>query len=257
MRQFPQSRDGFAPLPRPDPRAKIGSDIDFSAPTRAHRPEKTLPVTHKNVLTRSLLPLFAGLSLALAAPALGASVATEQQQGAQILTRVQHGQLNPKQLSTSQYENLGEYLMGQALGSTQLHERMNTLMDQMMGPAAADQMHSYLAERYLGITTTPSASATPLYGLMGVMMSGYHGSPLAGMMSRYLSGQGTRGYGMGPGMMGYSYGNQSTGTASGGWPASAIIAIVLLAALLIAGALAIALPRLRARSAHHPATTPH
>jgi hypothetical protein len=209
-------------------------------------------VTREKALTRSLLPLVVMLSLALAAPALAASVAAEQQQGAQILTRVQHRQLNPKQLSSTEYENLGEYLMGQALGSTQLHQRMNTLMDEMMGPSAADQMHTYLGRRYLGLSTTPSSRSTALYGLMGVMMSGHRGSPLASMMSRYLSGQTTRTSGMGPGMMGYTVGNTPTDTASSGWPAGAIIATVALAALLIAGALAITLPKLRARSARHP-----
>jgi hypothetical protein len=57
-------------------------------------------VTFEKALTRSLVPLVVILSLALAAPALAAPVAAEQQHGAQILTRVQHvGQLNPKQLS--------------------------------------------------------------------------------------------------------------------------------------------------------------
>jgi hypothetical protein len=215
-------------------------------------------VTFEKALTRSLVPLVVILSLALAAPALAAPVAAEQQHGAQILTRVQHvGQLNPKQLSSTEYENLGGYLIGPALGSTQLHQRLNTLMDEMMRSTAADQMHIYLGRRYLGLSTTPSSRSTALYGLMGVMMSGHRGSPLASMMSRYLSGQTTRTAGVGPGMMGYTVGNTPTGTASSGWPASAIIATVALAALLIAGALAITLPKLRAQSARHPTPTPN
>ncbi len=198
---------------------------------------------------RGVLPLFLALalSLALAAPAL-ASVASEQQQGAQVLTQVKEGKLTAKSLTSAQYEHLGEYLMGQALGSTQLHQRMNSLMDEMMGPAAADQMHMYLGERYLGVSTAPASRYAPLYGLMGVMMSGYHGSPLGGMMSRYLSGQGqtASGAGLGSGMMGSGY--TRSATSSGGWPTGAIIATAVLAALLIGGALALALPRLRRRS---------
>lgn len=61
------------------------------------------------------------LGLVFAAPALADSVATEQAQGAQVLGQIQHGALNPKSLTNDQYQTLGEYLMGRALGSTQLH----------------------------------------------------------------------------------------------------------------------------------------
>lgn len=209
-------------------------------------------MTRRCRLARIAVPFALALGLALAGPAMAASVATEQQQGAQILSQVQNGQLNGKHLSTGQYENLGEYLMGRALGSTALHERMNALMDQMMGATAADQMHIYLGERYLGLSTTPASRYAPLYGLMGVMMSGYRGSPLAGMMSRYLSGQRQTTGGYGPGMMGFGDGTAPTTSAGSGWPTAAIIAITVLAALLIGGTIALALPRLRRRA--HPTT---
>lgn len=198
-------------------------------------------------LSRVALPLTLVLGLTFAAPALADSVAAEQAQGAQVLSQVQHGTLNPKRLTTGQYQNLGEYLMGRALGSAQLHQRMNTLMDQMMGSSAADQMHIYLGKRFLGVSVTPSSRDTQLYGLMGVMMSGYRGSALAGMMGAYLNGQGTPGYPMGPGMMGYGYGYTPTARSGGGWPAGAIVAVVALGAVLIVGLGALALPRARRR----------
>jgi hypothetical protein len=132
--------------------------------------------------SRLALPLALALGLAFAAPALADSVTAEQAQGAQVLGQLQHGTLSPKGLTTGQYENLGEYLMGRALGSIQLHQRMNTLMDEMMGPSASDQMHIYLGKRFLGVNATPSGQDSRLYGLMGVMMSGSRGSALAGMM---------------------------------------------------------------------------
>lgn len=206
-------------------------------------------MTRKPRFPRVALPVALVLAVAFSAPAMADLVATEQDQGAQILTQVQHGQLRPKSLTTAQYENLGEYLMGQALGSTQLHQRMNTLMDEMMGPTAADQMHVYLGKRYLGVSITASSRYTALYGLMGVMMSGYRGSPLAGMMSRYLSGQTAAGYRPGPGMMGSAYGHTTAANSSnGGWPTGAIVATAVLAALLLAAALALALPKLRRRN---------
>ena len=136
----------------------------------------------RHKLSRLALPLALVLGLTLAAPALADSVATEQAQGAQILSQVQHGSLSANGLTSDQYQNLGEYLMGRTLGSPQLHQRINTLMDEMMGSSAGDQMHVYLGKRFLGVSVTPPSRYTRLYGLMGVMMSGYRGSALAGMM---------------------------------------------------------------------------
>lgn len=204
----------------------------------------------RHKLSRLAMPLALVSGLALAAPALADSVATEQAHGAQVLSQIQHGTLNSKSLTNAQYQNLGEYLMGRALGSTQLHERMNTLMDEMMGTGASDAMHIYLGKRYLGVSATPSSKYSHLYGLMGAMMSGYRGSALAGMMSAYLNGQGSAGYKMGPGMMGYAYGSTPASSSSGGWPTGAIVAVAVLAAILIGGAAAVAVPRVRKRS--HP-----
>ena len=124
---------------------------------------------------------------------------------------------------------------------------MNTLMDEMMGPTAADLMHIYLGKRYLSVNATPGAREAGLWGLMGVMMSGYHGSTLAGMMGTYLNGHGAAGYTMGPGMMGYAYGYSPTASSGGGWPAGAVVAVIALGAVLIVGLGALALPRIRKR----------
>lgn len=210
-------------------------------------------MTRRCKLSRVALPVALVLGLTFAAPALADSVAAEQAQGAQVLAQVQHGSLSPKGLTSDQYQNLGEYLMGGALGSAQLHQRMNTLMDEMMGPSASDQMHIYLGKRYLGVSVTPSSRYSQLYGLMGVMMSGSRGSALAGMMDAYLNGQGTAGYTMGPGMMGY--GHAPAASSGGGWPAGAVIAVAALGALLIGGLAALALPRVRKRRHPGPAAT--
>ena len=205
-------------------------------------------MTRTHRLPRRAWSFAAGLALALvlAAPAW-ASVASEQQQGAQILSAVHAGTLKGKSLSSSQYEQVGEYLMGQALGSTTLHERMNTLMDEMMGSAATDQMHRYLGERYLGNSAQIPGRYTPYYGMVGMML-GYRGSSLAGMMSGYLNSGSTGAYSGGSGMMGgYGTGTVASSTG-GGWPTGAVVTIVVLAALLVAGALALML-----RRGHHAA----
>jgi hypothetical protein len=188
---------------------------------------------------------------ALAAPAW-ASVTSEQQEGAQILSAIHAGKLKSTSLSSSQYEHVGEYLMGQALGTTASHERMNTLMGQMMGSTAVDQMHVYLGERYLGKSAQIPGRYMPMYGLIG-MMTGYRGSgsSIAGMMSGYLGSQSqsTSPNTGGTGMMGY-YGTSTNST--GGWPTGAILATAILAALLLGGILALALPRLRGRGERRP-----
>jgi len=115
---------------------------------------------------------FAGallVALGVAAPSL-ASVASEQAQGSQILSGVHAGTLKGKSLSSSQYEQVGEYLMGQALGSTTAHGRMNALMADMVGSAAGDQMHRYIGERYLGKSAQIQRRDAPMYGLIGMMM---------------------------------------------------------------------------------------
>jgi hypothetical protein len=186
------------------------------------------------------------LVLSLAAPAW-ASVASEQQEGTQVLSAIHKGKLKGTSLSSSQYEHVGEYLMGRALGSTAAHERMNSLADQMMGSAAVEEMHIYLGERYLG-KSTPQVSRryAPMYGLIG-MMTGYRGTSIAGMMSGYLNSQSqsqsTGGYTTGGGMMGYGTG--SPANSSSGWPTGAIVAVAILAALLLAGTIVLVVRRPR------------
>jgi hypothetical protein len=134
---------------------------------------------------------------------------------------------------------------------------MNSLADQMMGSTAVDQMHVYLGERYLGKSTAQiSGRYAPMYGLIG-MMTGYRGSSIAGMMSGYLNSQsqGAAPYTGGPGMMGY--GVRTSANSGSSWPTGAIVAVVILGALLVGGALALALPRRRGRGhSGRPADSP-
>jgi hypothetical protein len=180
-------------------------------------------------------------------PATLASQPAEPQQGAQILTEVRAGSLGKLTLSAGQYRSVGQYLMGRALGSTQTYEAMDSLMDRMMGEAAADRMYTYLGERYLGRDVAPDNRDAPLYGWMGSMMSAYRGSsPYAGMMRGYLSRQaGETSNHPGAGMMGYGY---AAGAAGGGWPTGAIIVVSALAAALLLGGILVARPKLRDRN---------
>jgi hypothetical protein len=189
-------------------------------------------------LTRNALHTSAALALALVlaatAPAI-ASAASEQQQGAQVLSEVQGGKLQGTNLTSTQYQHVGQYLIGRALGSAQRYEAMDSLMDRMMGQSVSDQMYLYMGERYLGKSVAPNSSYAPYYSSVAKMMSRYGGT-YAGMMGGHmmgayksLSGQVpvTGGYGMGPGMMRYGYASSSQNAADSGMSTGAIIAIVL------------------------------
>ena len=188
-------------------------------------------------LTRNALHTSAALVIVLAiaasTPAV-ASAASEQQQGAQVLSEVKAGKLQGTKVTSTQYQHVGQYLMGRALGSAQRYEAMDSLMDRMMGQSASDQMYQYMGERYLGKSAAPNSSYGPYYSWMANMMSRY-GGPYAGMVGGYmmgayhsLTGQGSvrGGYHMGPGMMGYGYAS-SQSAAHTGMSTGAIIAVVL------------------------------
>jgi hypothetical protein len=210
-------------------------------------------------LTRNALHASAALVLALGlaatVPAV-ASAASEQQQGAQVLSEVQGGKLQGTNLTSTQYQHVGQYLMGRGLGSARRYETMDSQMDRMMGRSVSDQMYLYMGERYLGKRVAPNSSYAPYYSWMGNMMSRYGGT-YAGMMGGYmmgaynsLSGQGsaTGGYHMGPGMMGYGYASPSQNAAAGGMSTGAIIAIVL-GAIAVVGLLVVLLLRMTGRRA--------
>ena len=189
------------------------------------------------ILTRNALHTSAALVIVLAiaasTPAV-ASAASEQQQGAQVLSEVKAGKLQGTKVTSTQYQHVGHYLMGRALGSAQRYEAMDSLMDRMMGQSASDQMYQYMGERYLGKNVAPNSGYAPYYSWMASMISRYGGS-YAGTMGGYmmraynrLSGQGsaTGGYRAGLGMMGHGY-SSSQNAADGGMSTGAIIAIVL------------------------------
>jgi hypothetical protein len=127
-------------------------------------------------------------------------------------------------------------------------------------PAGEQQQDArVLVERHLGTSAQPGGRALPMYALpmygwMANMVSAHRGHmPYAGTMSHYLRGA-NGGYPSmmgGAGMMG-GYGIQAT-SSSRGWPAGAIVLVAVLGGLLLAGALAFALPKLRDHHAGTPA----
>lgn len=75
------------------------------------------------------------------------------------------GKLQTKQttcadLSEEDFSVLGEYFMGQMIGTS--HEAMNTMMEQMMGKEGEEQMHVVMGKRLSGCDTS---AAIPSQGV--------------------------------------------------------------------------------------------
>jgi hypothetical protein len=211
---------------------------------------------------RALAVLVVALGAFAWAASPSGAAPSEPQQGAQIISEVEAGKLKATSLDETQYERVGQYLMGRVLGSEQRYEAMDSVMDRMMGQSVSDQMYLYMGERYLGKSASPNGSYGPYYGWMANMMSRY-GGHYAGTMSGYmmgayrsLAGSGAAPYGgmMGgayPGMMGYH--PTSTASGSGGMATGAIVALAVLGALLLGGLAFFAWPRMRGHGHGGPA----
>jgi hypothetical protein len=226
-------------------------------------------LTRNALNTAGCLVVILALSVLAFSVSATASAVSEQQKGAQVVSEVGAGQLDRANLTGTQYRQVGQYLMGRALGSTPRYEAMDSLMDRMMGQAVSDQMYLYMGERYLGRPVPPNGGYGSYYGWMAKMMSRYGGGPYAGMMGSYMMGAyrslspggsapyaGMMGgsYPASPSMMRNAYGTHGTG--SGGWPTAAIVAIAVLVALSAVGVLAYlrSRPRGGQRRSNTPAT---
>lgn len=141
--------------------------------------------------------------------------AGEEREGKDIWDSLQSKQLTCNDLTDENFEALGEYFMGQAIGNTERHAAMNHMMTNMIGEDEEKQMHITLGKRSSGCDTRAS--------LMG------------SAFSRWAGVGGTRG-GVNP-MMGY-WGNTMMG-GSGGFGAFGWISMLLFWLLIILGIIAL------------------
>lgn len=207
------------------------------------------------------IPLVAGLvvtMLAFGVSSAYASLSNEVNAGKAIAARVDAGTATCENLSTADFEQLGEYVMDRMVGSRSAHQAMNARMDAMMGAENADRMHQALGRRYADCTTAGLGAG---YGMMGggMMGGGYGGThgwdAMMGSGYAWMRNGAwqhmTRGdwQRVGDHMMGNGWMN---GTGSSGWSSGAVIAVVL-SALLVGGLTAFALLR---RAWRRPPSTP-
>lgn len=185
---------------------------------------------------RSVIAAFAALlalSAFAAAPAMGAT--SEEQQGAQLLRNLQAGKASCASLSATNFERIGEYVMGRMLGSSAAHDAMNRQMAAMMGSGGETQAHVFMGQRFAGCAT---GRAPVAFGaMMGMMGAGMMGSAYGGTSSSTMMGSGRRGSG---GMMGFGY-VSPTASRNNGWSSGDTVMVVLMGLLiaLAIGALAV------------------
>ncbi|MBI2021916.1 SHOCT domain-containing protein [Candidatus Daviesbacteria bacterium] len=103
--------------------------------------------------------------------------AREEQEGKEIWEKLQAKEVTCDKLSDNDFGALGEYFMGQMVGSS--HEAMNTMMENMMGKQGEEQMHIILGKRSSGCDT--NAKLPSGYNFMPMMwMMGGGGNPMMG-----------------------------------------------------------------------------
>lgn len=93
--------------------------------------------------------------------------AREEAEGKEIWEKLQAKQLECKNLTDDNFEALGEYFMGQMVGSS--HEAMNNMMVRMMGEEGEKQMHIAMGKRNSGCDTSfiPMMGGWGGFGIFG------------------------------------------------------------------------------------------
>jgi hypothetical protein len=174
-----------------------------------------------------LVSVFACI-LAFGASSALASLSEEVNSGKATAARIDAGAARCENLSTTDFEHLGEYVMERTVGSRSAHEAMNARMEAMIGSANSDRMHEAIGRRYAGCATSGTGSGmmggTGMMGATGgwsTMLGSGYAWMRDGAWLRMTRADWRRagGYMMGQGWM--------TDGGGSGWSSDAIIAAVL------------------------------
>lgn len=116
----------------------------------------------------------------------------EEAQGKTTWGRLQAKEVVCSDLSDDDFDVLGEYFMGQMMGSS--HAAMNAMMVQMMGEQGETQMHIVMGKRLSGCDTSAAypaggAGFMPMMQMLAPYQSGAFGLGMSGLGST-LSPQG-------------------------------------------------------------------
>lgn len=185
----------------------------------------TTPTTKARSTRRQLLAALAVAALLALLAASPGMAASDGQQGAQLLGRVEAGELSCSALSSDQSERIGEYVMGRMLGSSAAHEAMDRQMTATMGSGGERQAHVYMGQRFSGCA---SGRAPAAFGaMMGMMGAGMMGSAYGGGSSYGMMGPGFR---RGGATMGFGY--VATSRSEGGWSSGDTVMVALMGVLI-------------------------
>jgi hypothetical protein len=191
--------------------------------------------------TRWLIPLVVALAVPAAA---AASLVDEQRQGRSVVAQLQSGAKRCADLSGDDYEHVGEYVMGRALGSQRAHEAMNDRMRAMLGAQGEARMHAAMGRRFTGCTTNAVGVMGPEMmsrAGWGAMMRSGDWSWMMGGTWRTMSRQDWQR------LQRQWMGASAASSGHGGWSPWAIAAVALGAALLAALAVVAVMRRPPAR----------
>ncbi len=104
----------------------------------------------------------------------------EEQTGKKLLDELNKKVITCQKLTSDNFEKIGEYFMGQAIGNTSQHISMNNMMTSMMGQQGEEQMHIAWGERGSGCNTNASLPQNMINGGMMTIMMGGGGNPMMG-----------------------------------------------------------------------------
>lgn len=99
--------------------------------------------------------------------------AREEAAGKAIWEKFKTKQIACDKLADDDFDALGEYFMGQMMGSS--HAAMNTMMTQMMGEGGEAQMHIVMGKRLSGCDASAAfpVGSTGFLPMMQMMMGGW------------------------------------------------------------------------------------
>ena len=184
---------------------------------------------------RLLRHLAAGFTAALIlAPPAFASLGGEVSAGQSVAAGLQSGATACNDLSNTQFEHLGEYVMDRMIGSRAAHEAMNARMTQAIGTENTDRMHQLMGRRFGGCATDAAAGVPMGPGMMGGSAGSGGGWGMMGGRGWSWMHNGTWRH------MSQSQWRDIAGTMMGsrytsghhGWTAGAVVAVTLAAVLL-------------------------
>ncbi len=193
-------------------------------------------------VARFAWPWLLGLAVVvgvLVLPSLaGASVTQEEQAGSRVLGELESGKLRCAEVSGSDFDHVGEYVMGRMFGSPRAHEAMNNMMSTMMGPGSEQQMHEAMGRRFAG------CGGGRLPASFGRMMGAVNAMGMMG--GGMMGGFGSGGRAGGPGgMMGGFWSGGEGNDSSDGPSAAVMIAMLVVLLVVMAAVLGWSVLRLR------------